>query len=561
MEVEETLAVGIERTGEEAPQGRGGLTDRGRDLGTEGPREQKKSEEEEFLRGDGGFGDPDVAVEGGVSASDNEREVNEEEILRRDGGFGDPDVAVEGGVSASDDAAEFTRGERFWNGVPARQAITRTDGEYRCCYGVQVAGLPLDISEEDTWQMMEGRGGEVVDVRLYKGTLTLTDVSPSISVAQIRAALEEFGQVDGLRLEQSADRAAGKTSEADIGGPFGESDSLAAPEPQLHSVVTFQSKEAYQAALATRIVTLGSTTAHVRACPAGLEPLVVRFESKNTHRRQARHQARQQGRHSLDCSAVHFWPQDIPVLAVDLRAAGVVDVTIAVADGSSQGVAEVKESVVAVREVGSRQQVPGIGGGEIEEVSQAQSSESPLSLPFDPSLISLLKAASPQWAVTLPFDPLISPCCLLEPGDWLKAASPQWAVSLPFDPLITPCWPSEPGGRGTASLNPLHPSASPSPPAPPQAPRQLKAASPQWAVSLPFDPLINPCIPLEPRGGGAKKQRARLQKVQDRLDGMGLRLQRLLVQVEDLSDVIGREVAALEGGLDGDGHSDRCSNR
>ncbi|CAI6002877.1 unnamed protein product [Closterium sp. NIES-64] len=457
MEVEETLAVvsavapistvplpamgpaaalrpqGIERTGEEAPQGRGGLTDRGRDLGTEGPREQKKSEEEEFLRGDGGFGDPDVAVEGGVSASDNEREVNEEEILRRDGGFGDPDVAVEGGVSASDDAAEFTRGERFWNGVPARQAITRTDGEYRCCYGVQVAGLPLDISEEDTWQMMEGRGGEVVDVRLYKGTLTLTDVSPSISVAQIRAALEEFGQVDGLRLEQSADRAAGKTSEADIGGPFGESDSLAAPEPQLHSVVTFQSKEAYQAALATRIVTLGSTTAHVRACPAGLEPLVVRFESKNTHRRQARHQARQQGRHSLDCSAVHFWPQDIPVLAVDLRAAGVVDVTIAVADGSSQGVAEVKE--------------------------------------------------------------------------------------------------------------------------------RLKAASPQWAVSLPFDPLINPCIPLEPRGGGAKKQRARLQKVQDRLDGMGLRLQRLLVQVEDLSDVIGREVAALEGGLDGDGHSDRCSNR
>ncbi|CAI5982412.1 unnamed protein product [Closterium sp. NIES-65] len=489
----------------------------------ERPREQKKSEEEEFLRGDGGFGDPDVAVEGGVSASDNEREVNEEEILRRDGGFGDPDVAVEGGVSASDDAAEFTRGERFWNGVPARQAITRTDGEYRCCYGVQVAGLPLDISEEDTWQMMEGRGGEVVDVRLYKGT-----------------PLEEFGQVDGLRLEQSADRAAGKTSEADIGGPFGESDSLAAPEPQLHSVVTFQSKEAYQAALATRIVTLGSTTAHVRACPAGLEPLVVRFESKNTHRRQARHQARQQGRHSLDCSAVHFWPQDIPVLAVDLRAAGVVDVTIAVADGSSQGVAEVKER---------------------------------------------LKAASPQWAVSLPFDPPISPCLPLEPaegsespvgrhpplrpahqpllplGAWLKAASPQWAVSLPFDPLITPCWPSEPGGRGTASLNPLHPSASPSPPAPPQAPRQLKAASPQWAVSLPFDPLINPCIPLEPRGGGAKKQRARLQKVQDRLDGMGLRLQRLLVQVEDLSDVIGREVAALEGGLDGDGHSDRCSNR
>ncbi|CAI5951665.1 unnamed protein product [Closterium sp. NIES-65] len=425
MEVEETLAVvsavapistGIERTGEEAPQGRGGLTDRGRDLGTEGPREQKKSEEEEFLRGDGGFGDPDVAVEGGVSASDNEREVNEEEILRRDGGFGDPDVAVEGGVSASDDAAEFTRGERFWNGVPARQAITRTDGEYRCCYGVQVAGLPLDISEEDTWQMMEGRGGEVVDVRLYKGT-----------------PLEEFGQVDGLRLEQSADRAAGKTSEADIGGPFGESDSLAAPEPQLHSVVTFQSKEAYQAALATRIVTLGSTTAHVRACPAGLEPLVVRFESKNTHRRQARHQARQQGRHSLDCSAVHFWPQDIPVLAVDLRAAGVVDVTIAVADGSSQGVAEVKE--------------------------------------------------------------------------------------------------------------------------------RLKAASPQWAVSLPFDPLINPCIPLEPGGGGAEKQRARLQKVHDRLDGMGLRLQRLLVQVEDLSDVIGREVAALEGGLDGDGHIGQCSNR
>ncbi|CAI7758099.1 unnamed protein product [Closterium sp. NIES-54] len=101
--------------------------------------------------------------------------------------------------------------------------------------------------------------------------------------------------------------------------------------------------QAYQAALASRIVTLGSTTAHIRACPAGLEPLVVRFESKNTLRRQARHQARQQGRQSLDFSAVHFWPQDIPVLAVDLRAAGVVDVTIAVTDGSSQGVAEVKE--------------------------------------------------------------------------------------------------------------------------------------------------------------------------------------------------------------------------
>ncbi|CAI7758102.1 unnamed protein product [Closterium sp. NIES-54] len=420
-----------ERTREEAPQGREGLGDRGRDLGTEGTREQKKNEEEEILRGNGGFGDPDVAVEGGVSASN--------------------------------DADAFTRGERPWNGVAARQAITRADVEYPWCYGVQVAGLPVDVSEEDTWQMMEGRGGEVVDVRLYKGTrgsgtravvyfkteegflnalsssqhsssssssspssstssasfssssssplplsvplsispcrhtlpllspttrahvdrltwqqqngssskqttersvrngerragsrrqqqgrvqglgfggsdgllellssqlpvsqshsagslplrrsedagfgsgnagsavagsggsgsggaglgrlgsegaataaagwgvversgkgsglpdnsvsfpplaakssfftVTLTDVSPLVSVAQIRAALEEFGQVDSLRLEQSAFRSAGKTSEGGAGRPFNQSDSLPAPEPQLHAVVTFQ---------------------------------------------------------------------------------------------------------------------------------------------------------------------------------------------------------------------------------------------------------------------------------------------------------------------------------
>ncbi|CAI5462914.1 unnamed protein product [Closterium sp. Yama58-4] len=332
---------GSERTGEESPPGRAGLFGLG---GSERTRERSGRAEEEILRGNGCLGDEtsrergDVGGRDGMEGMGGRNGSREEGILKGSGGFGDSDGAVERGAGTADGAAAvFGRSGQPWNGVLSGQTITSTDGEYSCCYGVEVAGLPADVSEEDTWQMMEGRGGEVVDVRV--------------------------------------------------------------------------------------------TTAHVRACPAGLEPLVVRFESKNPLRRQARHEARQQGRQSLDCSADHFWPRDIPVLAVDLRAAGVVDVTVAVTDNSSQAVAEVKE--------------------------------------------------------------------------------------------------------------------------------RLKAASPQWAVSLPFDPLISPCCPLEPVGGGAEKQRARLKKVQDRLDGMGLWLQRLQVQVEDMSGVIGREVAALEGGLDGDGDSDR----